>query len=201
MEILRDSSEDEIVLNFLLGEINSKRFSSELKKVLNDLNLNKSLINNAHLEDENENILRKKVLGLFRGYGEDRELFENFPKIKEYKYCDFTKEDLKNIYYINYSYWNELSNQTSLPTEAAKSIKEGKVVYDVSNDAFLEGEKEYKNGKCFLPIILLTHDWKTFIILEGHSRATIYALCGDGFKKDNCYVLVCDERELKIWNS
>ena len=47
-----------------------------------------------------------------------------------------SSQDIDNIYYIDYDYWNELSNGTSKPTEAAKVIKSGKEIYEVSNQPF-----------------------------------------------------------------
>lgn len=200
MEILRDSNEDEIILTFLQGEINSDRFSDDLNKALIKLNLTKDIILNPNLSDINENYFRKQVLGEFRGYGKGDKLFENFPEITEYKFAVFNNFDLDRIFYINYSYWNELSKYTSLSKVAADSIQEGIEPYGVSNKPFWNGVEVYKSGKIFKPIILLTSDYQEFIILEGHSRVTIYALVGDLFKQAECYILKCGKEELKKWN-
>lgn len=72
----------------------------------------------------------------FRGYP-DNGLFENFPKISEWKYLELDEKDIDNIYYIDYDYWNELSNGTSKPVEAAKVINSGREIYNVSNQPFL----------------------------------------------------------------
>ena len=72
----------------------------------------------------------------FRGYP-DNGLFENFPKISEWKYLELDEKDIDNIYYIDYDYWNELSNGTSKPVEAAKVINSGREIYNVSNHHFL----------------------------------------------------------------
>ncbi len=201
MKIIRKSNEDEVVLNFLTGELESVRFNVELKKTLKYLNLSETIIKNANLNDKKENILRKEILGEFRGYGKNVGLFENFPKIESYTLCQFSAEDLKNIYYINYSYWNELSNHTSSPLEAAKNIINGKDIFNISNEPFIKGTKLLEKGENFIPMIFLTCDNKRFIVLEGHSRITIYALRPKYFNNIKCFVLKCAKDALDKWNS
>lgn len=200
MQIIRDANENEMILNFLQGELESDRFSGKLNTIINNLNLSTDLIINANINDATENENRKKILAKFRGYGNNLSLFENFPNIEEYKFAQMYYEDLSNVKYINYSYWNELSLGTSLPRFAAKAIFDGVEPYDVSNKPFLNGLDEFKNGRRFQPVILLTSDYKEFIILEGHSRITIYALAGELFVGAKCYILKCNDYELKKWN-
>ena len=77
MKIIRESNENEFVFNFLAGELNSARFKDDLKKSLSLLNLSEFIITNANLGNEKENTLRKELLGQFRGYGKNIDLFEN----------------------------------------------------------------------------------------------------------------------------
>lgn len=109
MNILRTSSEDEMVSEFLNAEYHSERFSEHIKKVMEELLLDESIILSADLNSANENIARKKLLGEFRGYGLNCELFENFPNEIQWSLCNFVSYDLNNIRYIDYSYWNDLS--------------------------------------------------------------------------------------------
>ena len=200
MKIIRQASEDEMISNFLMGEICSNRFSEKLKKVLDDLYLNKSIIENPNLDSEKENLQRKKILQEFRGYGKNEGLFENFPNIKKYTLCSFSFKDLKNISYINYSYWNELSNSISSPLVAAENIKKNKVVFNVSNKQYFDCAKEIEQGKTFAPMIFLTCDYKKFVILEGHLRITSYSLVPNYFNNIKCFVLECSKKELERWN-
>lgn len=91
------------------------------------------------MNNQKENDLRKEILGIFRGYNKNLDLFENFPHIQSYNLCEFSFEDLKNIYYMNYSYWNELSNNTNSPLEAVKNIQNNIEIYNVSNKPFIDG--------------------------------------------------------------
>lgn len=200
MIIVSDASKDDFILCFLQCEIDSERFCEGLKEALKSLDLDEKIVLQPDLTNEDENRGREKLLSLFRGYGTNEGLFKNFPNVKGYKRAVLDSKDLNSIKYINYSYWNELSNNTSSPLVAAENIKRGKVVYDVSNDAFIKGAEILEDGQVFKPMILLTSDFKEFIILEGHSRATIYGLKPHLFKNVECYILQCDEEELKNWN-
>ena len=113
-----------MILEFLKGELNSKRFNGSLDNIINDLGLDSSIIFNGNIKNKKENLDRLNIMKKFRGYP-DNGLFENFPKISEWKYLELDEKDIDNIYYIDYDYWNELSNGTSKPVEAAKVINSG----------------------------------------------------------------------------
>lgn len=125
-----------MILEFLKGELNSKRFNGSLDNIINDLRLDSSIIFNGNIKNKKENLDRLNIMKKFRGYP-DNGLFENFPKISEWKYLELDEKDIDNIYYIDYDYWNELSNGTSKPVEAAKVINSGREIYNVSNHHFL----------------------------------------------------------------
>lgn len=201
MKFIRKSNENEVVLNFLEGELQSERFGGLLKKTLKDFKTTEQIIKNPDIRNKKENYLRKEILGKFRGYNKNVGLFENFPCIESYDLCEFSDEDLKSIYYMNYSYWNELSNNTHSPLEAIKNIQNDIEIYNVSNEPFIAGAKVLEKNKFFLPMIFLTHDNKSFIVLEGHSRITIYALNQRFFKNVKCFVLKCSKEELEKWNN
>ena len=200
MRIIKQSDINEIVLSFLQGEIESERFSDDLNHALTKLNANKNIILKPDLNNEEENKLRADVLGEFRGYGKNEDLFENFPSVEECVLMEANLEDLENIHYMNYSYWNELSNNTSNCLVAAKNINNGKIVYDVSNQPFLSGVEFLNAGNKFKPLILFTADYKTYVVLEGHSRLTVYGLAPKYFKNIECYVIKCSHTDLKKWN-
>ena len=146
MKLIRKTNEAEMILEFLKGELNSKRFNEDLNNAINELGLDSSIILNGNIEDEQENNDRLKIMKKFRGYP-DEELLKDFLELNE--------SDIDNIYYIDYDYWNELSNGTSKPVEAAKVIKSGKEIYEVSNQPFLDGVEYNKTNK-FPPVIFIT---------------------------------------------
>ena len=91
MNLIKNSSEDEMILEFLKGEYNSVRFNEKLVDVLNKLNLNSKIIEEGKLET-NGNNTRKEIMKLFRGYP-DKELFNNFPKNIDWKFVEFEDGD------------------------------------------------------------------------------------------------------------
>ena len=200
MKILRESSENEMILEYLKAESTSERFCGQIKTAMEKLDINENLIFSANLQSETENSNRKGLLGEFRGYGEGREMFENFPtKFTEWNLCSFSSDDLEKISYIDYSYWNELSAGTRKPSAAAKTIRNGVRIYDVSNDGFLRAAEYIKNGGSFPKLFFLTFDYENFVIVEGHLRMTAYALVPEYFNNIEVIVGKCDCDELRLW--
>ena len=199
MEVVRKSSENEMILEFLKGELNSNRFNSDLNDSLNELNVDSNIISNGDLSNEDENSLRLKIMKQYRGYP-DSLLFENFPRILEWKLMKLDKEDINNIYYIDYDYWNLLSNDTSSPLEAVKNIMDGREIFDVSNKPFLDGV-DYLKSNSFPPVILITCNDKRYLIVEGHSRMTIYGFDPTKLNGTYAYVGYCSPEEMKKYDS
>ena len=198
MKLIRKTNEAEMILEFLKGELNSKRFNEDLNNAINELGLDSSIILNGNIEDEQENNDRLKIMKKFRGYP-DEELFERFPNIEEWKFLELNESDIDNIYYIDYDYWNELSNGTSKPVEAAKVIKSGKEIYEVSNQPFLDGVEYNKTNK-FPPVILITCNNEKYLIIEGHSRMTVYGFNSNKLNGTYAYVGYTREEEMKKYD-
>lgn len=200
MRKIRPSNENEMVYEFLHMEIASDRFAEQIQSVLEELHIDREIITNGTTASEQENAFRAEILGRFRGYKKDKELFENFPTKIDWVWTVFDKEDISKTRYIVYSYWNELSNYTGSPLEAAKTILSGKTVYDVPNDNALEAAQKLKDGYKFPPLIFLTDNSESrFIILEGHGRMTAYGLVPDCFQNVSVLLGYCDRVELDKW--
>ena len=166
---------------------------------MNTLSIDEQLILSADLGNEDENVLRKELLGEFRGYGRNKELFENFPLQIEWSVCSFSEVDLDKIRYIDYSYWNELSAETRSPLTAADAIRKGVTIYGQSTEGFLQAAKYIENGGRFQNMIFLTADFKSFVIVEGHLRMTAYALTPKHFDNIHCIVGKCSQRDFNVW--
>ena len=202
MKKIKKSSEEEMVLEFLKMELQSDRFSSKILKILKNLKLDIDIINNGNLLNDNENRLRSVVLGQFRGYKLNKELFKNYPNKIKWYWVLLDEQDLEKIRYINYSYWNELSNFTNSPLEAAKTIFSGKEIYGVSNKGFLEASDYLKDGGIFPPLIMITDMNETkYVILEGHKRLTAYALSPEYFKNVSVLLGYCSTENFANWNN
>lgn len=199
MNILRKSSEAEMIAEFLNAEYRSERFCEQIKEAMDKLSLDESIILAADTSRADENTARKNLFGEFRGYGLNRELFERFPADVEWSLCSFVSGDLKNVRYIDYSYWNELSQGTRSPLTAAQTILCGIEIYGQSSEGFLKAAEFIKGGGKFLRPIFLTSDFEHFVIVEGHLRMTAFALAPECFDNVECFVGKCDGDELKNW--
>lgn len=199
MNILRASSEAEMIAEFLNAEYRSERFYEQIKEAMDKLCLDDRIILSADLTCADENTARKKLLGEFRGYGLNRELFERFPTEIEWSLCNFASGDLSKIRYIDYSYWNELSQGTHSPLTAAQTILNGTEIYGQSNDGFVKAAEFIKSGGKFFRPILLTSDHESFVIVEGHLRMTAFALAPEYFNDVECFVGKCSGGDLKKW--
>jgi len=199
MKILRKSSEEEMLLEFLKAEYGSERFSEEIKAAMTTLGLDEKIILSPDIDSASENRQRKQLMGEFRGYGLNRELFENFPAVTSYDLCSFSGEDMEKIHYINYSYWNELSDNTRSPLTAAKNVLNGKLVFGESTEGFLRASEYLKRGGKFPVMFFITCDYERFVIVEGHLRMTAYALAPESFVDAGAIVGKCDPAELKKW--
>lgn len=169
MKIIRHSSPDEAVLMWLQAELTSERFSNDLQKSLKKYGLSSQVITHPDTSDPLENSLRLKVLKEYRDWFEDDVYAYNWELI------ELTKDDVKALYYIDYSYWNELSNNTRLVGVAVENVKQGRIVFNVSNAPFFDVAKAADAGMQFAPIILIQKG-QNLEIVEGHLRATGYLL-------------------------
>jgi hypothetical protein len=127
-------------------------------------------------------------------------LFDHFPTDVQWSWTRFGRQDLEQIRYINYSYWNELSKGTGSPLDAARTIRSGVTIFNVPNDGFWQAYQWLKSGKPFPPLIMVTdHDAGIFTILEGHLRMTAYGLAPDRFRNVTVLLGTCQKGKLIKW--
>lgn len=81
MKLIRKSNEDEMILEFLKGELNSKRFNGSLDNIINDLGLDSSIIFNGNIKNKKENLDRLNIMKKFRGYPDNGLILKIFPKL------------------------------------------------------------------------------------------------------------------------
>jgi len=139
------------------------------------------VITHPDLKDTRENELRAQVLGEYRGYRHNRGMFKGLPDKLRWYEAELSREEIGDLRYVDYSYWNELTDNTRLVKDAVKNIQRGKIVYDVPNDRFLTFAEELRHGAQGLePMIVWGQDIGSPLeILEGHLRATALGLAGE----------------------
>ncbi|MGW7539608.1 hypothetical protein ACWGKQ_00570 [Streptomyces sp. NPDC054770] len=178
MRILGMSSEDEMVACFLGGELTSPRFGPNLRSHLAAAGRTERLLTHPDVTDAGANSARRALLAATRGYGEDRDLFENFPAHVTWTRALLTPDEMARVRYIDYSYWVELSGGSRRPADAAVRIRAGLRAFDVPNERFLDAAHALGRGERFAPLILVGERQDDLVCLEGHLRLTAYALAG-----------------------
>jgi len=198
MKIISQISENEVIAEFLKAELNSNRFRDRVLSTLDGLDI--GIINKPDLSDATENQIRKKVLGEFRGYGLNKGLFENFPVDIVWYKASFEKNELYNVMYIDYSYWNELSNNTRLPINARLNIHNDIRVFETSNQGFFDISLAIKEGKSFPRLIFVSRNKHArIVVLEGHARLTGYFLYPD-YLPETLEVIIGFSEGFKDWD-
>ena len=164
------------VAAFLLGELRSTRFGREIEALLGQGQWAAELIERADLEDPHENALRARLLGQFRGYRENRDIFSGFPSELKWNRALISKNELKDVRYINWDYWLEISGGTRLPAETAARIRAGRLS-DNETTNFLSVAADVTANKKFPEIIIVAeNEAGPFVVLEGHVRLTGFVL-------------------------
>jgi hypothetical protein len=200
MRIIGTSSEAEMVASFLVGELSSERFGPTLARVLARRGQSKTLVTNANLSDPDENEQRRQVLGEFRGYRQNRELFTGFPDEVSWQHAVLSPSELLGVLYIEYSYWTALSDGTRRPTDAAEFIRGGGLVFGHMPTAhFLAVADSLRQGVTWEPIICVrAGDHHPIVVLEGHTRLTAMALAPDSLP-DEVPVLLGTSAAISDW--
>ena len=177
MKILEDITEEQVTHMFIKQQMGSFRFAEEMQQIMDQLGVEKKIIDNPNFKDQNENELRIKLRQSFGGSNDEGHFFDNFPKNILWKRTLLAKNDLMTVKYINYDYWNELSNGTRLVLEGASSIRKGVEIFGQSNQKFWDALDSLKKGVKFPEPILITKNISSdIVVVEGHLRLTVYLL-------------------------
>ena len=186
MKIIKSISDDEMVLEFLRAEINSDRFSPHVLNALAVLNLDKNIILNPNTKNQTENIYRKKILTLYRGYQNNSALFENFPNDVKWFSAILNKNEFLKIQYLNWDYWLEISENTRSPSYVVQRIKSEELPEDKEINRFKQIANIVKSGDKLPKLILISQNKTSkLVVLEGHARLTAYSLASECLPSEN----------------
>jgi hypothetical protein len=173
-------SEDEMVAVFLQTEIASTRFAKDILAILARDGQSRMAIDQPNLTDPGENAYRRQVLGDWRGYGRDADVFRHFPPDVRWYRAVITKDELARIRYINDEYWTALSGGSRLAIDASARIRLGTEACGVGNGGFWWMAEALCAGAIFPEVILVGKDEQApLVVLEGHVRLTAYCLRPD----------------------
>lgn len=181
VRLLKAIPEANMVAAYLKAEISSHRFGPDIRQSMLSCGVSEPIVTHPNTRDPQQNALRAQVLGAYRGYRQNREMFEGVPHDLTWYEAELTGPDVGNLRYVDYSYWNELTDNTHIVGVGVENIKNGKVVFGVPNNRFFALAEEIRRGRHdFGPVILWGQDIASPLeILEGHLRATAIALAGE----------------------
>jgi hypothetical protein len=177
MRYLRESSEQEMVAEFLKGELNSPRWAAKIKALAHQLNIPTEIIRSPGLENLEHNDLRAKLLTKFRGFSERKGVFSILPGKVKWQLYELNKNDILNLNYVSYSYWDKLSQGTHLVKRGVETVFEDEEIFGQSNQQFYKVATDIEHGIKLPPLILIKKEESGhYIIIEGNVRATSIGL-------------------------
>jgi hypothetical protein len=157
---------------FLKAEITFERFGQQILMQLKHDNKEISIVNAPDLSSEADNAYRRHLLASYRAY-----VFDDLPRHTAWYCAALGRDEVTKIRYIDYSYWNELSDNTRLPSVAAKAIRAGREFYGQSKQGFLAVAETLRAGAQFPELIVVGASLDAALtVFEGHVRLTAYLL-------------------------
>jgi len=168
--------EEAMVAHFLLTELHSVRFGTAIRDLLERGQVDVQLIEHPNLNDPSENAQRAELLGAFRGYRRNADVFTDLPDDVQWWRAFVSAADLERIKYINDAYWIDFAGGSRLAIDAAKRILAG-AMPDVAA-GYRSLAHAFVQGAQFPELILLYNPRQDeLVVLEGHVRVTAYVLC------------------------
>ena len=172
VHLLYRTTIDDMVAVFLKAEIASARFGEKVRTQLAMDGKERSIVDAPEITNQSENGYRRHLLASYRAY-----VFEELPVHTVWYRALLHRDEVVQIRYIDYDYWNEISNNTRLPTVAAEVIRAGREIYGESTQVFLDGAELLRTGVRFPELIVVgTALGEQLTVYEGHGRLTAYVL-------------------------
>jgi hypothetical protein len=175
---LGPATENDMVLAFLRAEVDSPRFGAHYRPHLDRSNAlgitRERLIENADLNSSRDNALRIELLKAVRGYRANSFLFRSFPDNVMWRRVGVEPADWISVRYANHAEWVELSRDTRVVTDGARNIDS--IIVKDANANIRALAAELGEGKRYPDLIGVDDGNNVIILIEGHCRATAYAL-------------------------
>jgi hypothetical protein len=179
MKFIETVSEDYMISAFVAGEIDSPRFGKSYKVGLRSLGVGRSIVDSPNLDDTGENAICRHLLTCCRGYP-NLLLFAGVPIDVMWHRASLPIGEVGELRYAQYPTWTKLSAGTRLIRDGAANIDtiptaEGANVQIKELARAMMANDDLRLGE----LVLAATDMQgPFAIVEGHTRATAYALIG-----------------------
>lgn len=177
MRLLETITADEMIAHFLKTEIHSTRFRPALLKLLASDGQEESIVDSPNLRDAAENAYRAALLGAFRGYGRNADVFTDLPDDVIWYRAKLDHADRERVRYIDdEEYWNDFSGGSRFVRDAVQRIQAGEAPDDQAA-WFWAIADALEKGQIFPDLILLYNPTtEALVLLEGHVRMTGFLL-------------------------
>jgi hypothetical protein len=175
----RSATADEMVLAFVLAEVDSPRYREKYAFALAAIGADRvHLIDNADLQDARQNAARGRVLGMLRGYGQNNALFAGFPVDTHWRKVSVTPPEIGRFRYANHKVSCVLSGGSRLVADGVKNLDS--VQTDENTSVHVKAvANRLTQEETFPPLIAAeSAGGPDIVLIEGHTRATAYALSG-----------------------
>jgi hypothetical protein len=171
------ASEDEVVVAFLWAEVDSPKWGPHYAPMLVAHHLGRhGLVAAADLSEPTANVARKALLSAVRGYGRGESLFQGFPADTSWRRVSIEPSDLSRLKCINHdAQWLRLTGGTRLVRDAARNLdSDPDVATRVRDTVHKIGQRAP-----MADLVVVEAEDGALIIVEGHTRATAYAVLSD----------------------
>ena len=177
MRLLQSISANEMVAHFLQTELRSLRFGSTILGLLAKDGKDRTIVENPDLHDPAENAYRTTLLGEWRGYGRDADVFTDLPEDVVWYRAVLDRADWIRVMYINdEEFWNGFSGGSRLVRDAVQRIYAGEVPAEEAA-WFWPIADALAQGQAFPELILVYNPvTEELVLLEGHVRMTGFLL-------------------------
>ena len=172
-EFIRQSSEEEMILEFVRAELESP-IHRDRCKVPPGYTL-AELVDHPDLKNPDHNAARLSML-FYRGYATRSSLFTGFPRTIAWTLHRFTLAEIGSFKYAKVPPWSTLVDNDRLVSEGAMEIENARdraLSLKVPVKAILDVRRKFETGKTFSRLITAEVDG-SYVIVEGNARATAF---------------------------
>jgi hypothetical protein len=202
MDDLGAATEDQVILAWLQAEIESADFQAFIiGNPPNPANLSAALkaARSPNLRDDQQNALRREIIGSVYGFGKGTGSFEGLGNDIKWRHFRLTTAEVGEMLYARQvGAWQLLSPVTRKVVEGATNVGH---IYtgDQTNMVVLSLASGLCHSDKKVPeIIALRRPDGAFVILEGHARATAIVLEAHRFA-DGVHAYVGDGPSVANW--
>jgi hypothetical protein len=175
MIYLGPSTADEMVLTFVRAEFDSTTFCGRYNSALINLGWDRAnLIDNASLNDPNQNCARADLLRQVRGW-DNSCLFLNFPRDVTWRRVNVNNGELANFLYAGDPPLTKISGGSRRVGDGARNVEAGTALQDFS-ERVAGITARIKSNERLPDLIAVGADDGHFVLVDGHGRATAYVL-------------------------